>query len=122
MSRLILVVDDDQDILVTIEDILDAEGFPVRVARNGMEALELTEEASPALIVLDLWMPVMTGQELVARLRQRGDSTPILVMTAVQAGNSIAQELGAEGYIPKPFDIDRLLNEIERILGDSAST
>jgi DNA-binding NtrC family response regulator len=116
MSRSILVVDDDQNILLTIQDILLSEGFPVRVARNGQEGLESVHHERPDLIVLDLWMPLMSGQEMAERLKSSGISVPILVMSAIQAGETIAEEMDASGFIPKPFDINRLLDEVERLL------
>lgn len=116
MTQQILVVDDDQNILLTIQDILSAEGFPVRVARNGKEGLQSAMQDPPALIVLDLWMPTMSGQEMMEQLRSDGFTTPVLIMSAINAGDQIAQEIDAAGFIPKPFDIDRLLDEIERLL------
>jgi DNA-binding response OmpR family regulator len=116
MTQSILVVDDDQNILLTMQDILTSEGFPVRVAHNGREGLESVEAEEPDLIVLDLWMPQMDGREMAQRLRERGHSVPILVMSAIQSGNRIAQEMRAQGFIPKPFDIDDLLGEIRRLL------
>lgn len=116
MTQSILVVDDDQNILLTVQDILSAEGFPVRVARNGKEGLESVVQEPPALIVLDLWMPSMSGQEMAERLHNHGFTIPILVMSAIHAGDQIAREINAAGFIPKPFDVDRLLDEIERVL------
>jgi DNA-binding response OmpR family regulator len=99
MTQSILVVDDDHSILLTLRDILSAEGFPVRLARNGKEGLASVEQDPPSLIVLDLWMPLMNGQEMARLLRKRGISTPILVMSAIQAGNQIAEEIDAAGFI-----------------------
>lgn len=116
MTRQILVVDDDQNILLTLQDILSAEGFPVRLARNGQEGLTSVMQDPPALIVLDLWMPLMSGQEMIEHLRSDGITIPVLVMSAVNAGDQIAREINAAGFIPKPFDVDRLLGEIDRVL------
>lgn len=116
MTESILVVDDDNNILLTIRDILSAEGFPVRVAHNGQEGIECVTREPPALIVLDLWMPSMSGQEMAERLRSDGFQIPILVMSAIHAGDQIAREIDAAGFIPKPFDIDRLLSEVDRVL------
>ncbi|MEX2425370.1 MAG: response regulator [Thermomicrobiaceae bacterium] len=117
----ILIVDDDQNILLTIKDILSSEGFPVRVARNGHEGLESVRHEQPDLILLDLWMPSMNGQEMAQRLGDAGVSIPILVMSAVQKGEHLASQMGAAGFIPKPFDIIRLLDEVERLLGNQSS-
>lgn len=116
MTQQILVVDDDQSILLTLQDILSAEGFPVRVARDGKEGLQSAVQDPPALIVLDLWMPTMSGQEMVKQLRSDGYTIPVLIMSAINAGDQIARELNAAGFIPKPFDVDRLLDEVDRLL------
>lgn len=121
VTQSILVVDDDQNILLTIKDILSAEGFPVRVAHNGEEGLRSVALEPPSLIVLDLWMPAMSGREMAERLRDDGFSIPILVMSAINAGDQIAREIDAAGFIPKPFDVDRLLSEIERVLHDRSA-
>lgn len=92
------------------------EGLQVRVAHDGEEGLRSVEQDPPDLILLDLWMPQMDGPEMARSLNRRGVGIPILVMSAIQAGDQIAAEINASGFIPKPFDIDRLLSEITRLL------
>jgi CheY-like chemotaxis protein len=112
----ILVVDDDEVILSTVEFILADEGYPVAVAMNGEEALERVEEDPPRLILLDMKMPVMDGWGFAARYRQRlGPHAPIVVMTAAHDSRGRAAEIGADGYISKPFDVENLLAIVRRL-------
>ncbi len=115
---MILVVDDDPDILEALSEILEAEGFEIRRARNGKEALERLEPDPPQLILLDLMMPVMDGWEFAQRLRQRGtlSNIPIIVLSADRNVGSKAQDIGAVGYLAKPFELNELLEMVHRAL------
>lgn len=111
----ILVVEDDDVILSTLEFLLVEDGYTVTLASNGKEALEQAERHPPCLILLDMKMPVMDGWAFVAAYRERpGPYAPVIVMTAAQDARSRAQEIGADGLIAKPFDIDRLLDIVHR--------
>jgi len=114
-GRPILVVDDDPSILVTVSEILDLEGYPVETAANGAEALECIARSRPSLVLLDMRMPVLDGWGFARELKERGIHLPILVMTAAQNARSWAEEIGAEGYLPKPFEIPELLDHVERL-------
>ncbi len=111
----ILVVDDDQDILSTVAEILEFEGYKVERASNGVEGLRAVERAHPALVLLDMRMPVLDGWGFARTLKERGISLPILVMTAAHDARRWAQEIGAEGYVAKPFNLGDLLNAVERL-------
>ncbi len=113
----ILVVDDDPSIRATISEILRMEGYPVEVAANGAEALTTVERSRPGLVLLDMRMPVLDGWGFARGLRERGVDLPILVMTAAQNARRWAEEIGADGYLAKPFDIDDLLDAVERRYG-----
>jgi CheY-like chemotaxis protein len=112
----VLVVDDDHAILLAVKDILELEGYPVVTATNGAEALRRIEEERPALILLDMRMPGMNGWDVARTLRERGIAVPILVMTAAQDARRWAEQIGANGYLAKPFDLDDLLVSVERLL------
>lgn len=111
----ILVVDDDQSILATIHEILELEGYPVVAVSDAAEALRRAVEVRPSLLLLDMRMPGMTGWELAAELRSRGIAVPILVMTAARDAQLWAEQIGAAGFLPKPFDLDDLLAAVERL-------
>ncbi len=113
-ARPILVVDDDVEILAMLRDFLEGEGLTVRTATNGAEALDMIDEVAPALILLDMRMPVLDGWGFAARLRERHATYPIVVMTAAESARRWADEIGATGYIAKPFDVNELLQLIER--------
>ncbi len=112
-TPLVLVVDDDPDILDAICDILEAEGYRVARARHGLEALERVEAERPAVILLDLMMPVMDGVAFAQALRNgpSPDPPPILVISA-DGNPQRAASVGAQGYLAKPFDIDALLAHV----------
>ena len=110
----ILVVDDDPSILATVSEILEFEGYPVRTATNGAEALQVIEQEPPSLVLLDMRMPVLDGWGLARRLGERGVRLPIVVMTAAQDARRWAEEIGAAGYVPKPFELPELLDTVER--------
>ena len=114
-QRPILVVDDDPVILKAVEYILSDEGYAVVVAANGKEALDCVSRNPPTLILLDMKMPVMDGWAFVAAYREMpGPHAPIIVMTAAQDARSRAIEIGADGYIAKPFDLDDILAVVQR--------
>jgi CheY-like chemotaxis protein len=115
----ILVVDDDPDILEALSEILEAEGFEIRRARNGKEALERLEPDPPQLILLDLMMPVMDGWEFAQRMRQKPPAIskiPLIVLSADRNVGSKALDIGAVGHLAKPFELNDLLDMVRRAL------
>jgi CheY-like chemotaxis protein len=120
----VLVVDDDPDILEALSEILEAEGFEIRRARNGKEALERLEPDPPHLILLDLMMPVMDGWEFAQRMRQKPDfaAIPIIVLSADRNVGSKAKDIGAMGHLAKPFELNDLLSMVRQSLNPSADS
>jgi len=116
MPHDILVIDDDPAILATVADILKDEGYVVRTAANGMEGLAAIEQRRPALVLLDMRMPVLDGWGFVRALRERGLELPLVVMTAAQDARRWAQEVGAPGFLAKPFDLVELLAVVEQLM------
>jgi CheY-like chemotaxis protein len=115
----ILIVDDDPGILGFLELALLDEGYRVRAATNGRDALERVSETTPDLILLDMNMPVMDGWEFCDRLRGRGQpytTIPIVVMTAARDASTRSREVGAQGFLGKPFDLDRLFQTLQSLL------
>jgi two-component system, chemotaxis family, chemotaxis protein CheY len=127
MSPLVLVVDDDPDILDAICDILESEGYRVSRARHGQEALQRVDDERPAIILLDLMMPVMDGVTFAQRLRDRAvegtlDGTiPIVVISAEGNPQKVAA-VGAAGYLAKPFDIETLLSQVALMTSSPSSS
>jgi CheY-like chemotaxis protein len=116
-ERSILVIDDDPAILNTVSEILEFEGYAVATATNGAEGLRCVEQITPALVLLDMRMPVLDGWGFARTLQERGVSLPIVVMTAAQDARRWAQEISASAYLAKPFDLLDLLEVVQRQLG-----
>jgi CheY-like chemotaxis protein len=115
--RPLLLVEDDDDVRDAIAASLRDEGYVVAEAGNGRLALEwLQRNADPCLVLLDLWMPVMSGMELREKMVQdpRLAALPLVVVTAAGDGKDRAEEMGAIGYLRKPLDLQDLLATVER--------
>ena len=112
----ILVVDDDTSIRSFVEMALDSEGYVVSTATNGAQALAVTDQVQPDLILLDMRMPIMDGWTFARRYREKSSEpkAPIVVITAATDAGERAAEIQADGYLGKPFDLDELLGLVER--------
>ena len=115
-ERPILVVDDDEVIRMTVAEALDLEGLPFVTATNGAEALAEVERSRPSVVLLDMRMPVLDGWEFARQLEDRGLDVPIIVMTAAQDAARWAQEVSAAACLAKPFELNDLLDAIDRML------
>jgi two-component system OmpR family response regulator len=110
----ILVVDDEESIRKMLELGLKQEGYDVKTAVNGNDALEKVKTWSPHIVVLDIMMPVMDGYDLCQGIQQISDAAMIM-LTALDAATDVARGLrmGAHDYLAKPFHFDELLARIE---------
>jgi len=117
MSR-VLVVEDDPDLVFTLKDNLEFEGHTVIAARDGAEGLALVTEHRPQLIILDVMLPGMNGLQLCRSLRQRGDRTPVILLTARSQEAEKVQGLdaGADDYVTKPFSVQELMARVRATL------
>ena len=118
-SKTVLIVEDDPDIREVLEEMIDAGGHPVVTATNGAEGLAaLAQVAPPALVLLDLMMPVMSGfaflEELARKKDRAGDK--VLLISANETVERAAQLPGVVGYVKKPFDLDEVLALVEKFL------
>ncbi len=114
--RVILVVDDDHDLRESLREILEEEGFETIGAANGKEAIELLQQGGqppPHVILLDIMMPVMTGLDVLDRLRRDAPftSTPVVFMTAFR---TLVKTDEKTRVLYKPFSIDRVLSAIRQ--------
>jgi GAF domain-containing protein/class 3 adenylate cyclase/ActR/RegA family two-component response regulator len=119
-GRSILVVDDNADLRSYVSGILRANGYRVHIARNGDEGFRVAQQVMPSLIVTDLMMPLVTGLEMIAMIRQESKlkGIPIILLTAkIDEETRISgTELGADAYLAKPFNDRELLAEVRNLL------
>jgi CheY-like chemotaxis protein len=116
----VLVVDDDRDILWSMDMALSDEGYEVLTASDGAEALAVLQQHVPKVILLDMRMPVMDGWQFARAYRRRpGPHAPIVVVTAARDAAERAAEIQAEDVLPKPFRVDDLLRMVDRYTGRS---
>jgi len=112
-TKRILIVEDDVDILRFLSRELAEAGFEVLAYDTGMRGLSAVRETQPDLVILDLGLPDMSGQEIARRVRRTGD-TPILILTASDEVGTKVEMLnaGADDYLAKPFNVQELLARI----------
>ncbi|MER3419101.1 MAG: response regulator [Chloroflexota bacterium] len=117
----VLVVDDDPHIRHLVTLALLGEGYTVEQVADGLRALERATLSPPSLVLLDLNMPGMSGWEVHARLRESHPDVPVVYMTANLSAPDEARRHGAAGCLPKPFDIDDLLQMVGQLTGVAAA-
>lgn len=115
----VLVVDDEPNILLSLEFLMRKNGFQVFIARNGLEALQLIETHRPQVILLDIMMPDMDGYEVCKYVREKEQlkATKIIFLSAKSKENDIAKGLaaGADKYLTKPFSTRQLVAEVKEL-------
>jgi len=116
--RTILIIDDDSRLRNSFERILTEEGYTVRTAATGEDGLELIRESVPALVIMDVRMPGMSGLEAFQKIREIDSKLPVIIMTAYSTTETAieATKMGAFDYILKPFKIPEVLELIEQAL------
>ena len=120
MKKTILVVDDEFEVAHAVETILEDEGFEVLCAGDGLEAQKVLKEKIPDLIITDIMMPNCNGYQLLETIRKTDDykNVPVVLMSAAQIKNSAARP---QGFLKKPFNLDNLLETVEKIIGKGSS-
>jgi len=121
MKTEILVVDDEPNILNTLEGILSDEGFNVILATNGREALEIISERKPDLTLLDIWLPEVDGIEVLQRAIEENPLLKIVMMSGHSTIDTAvkATKIGAKAFIEKPISMDDLLSTINTVLNET---
>src|ERR1022692_3666090 len=114
----VLVVDDELDIREGLELLLTTEGYSVELAQNGTEGIQKMESRAYDLVLLDLMMPDRSGMDVLKEVRARDRETPIFMITAYGSVEAAVEalKLGAHDYFSKPWDNDKLLIEIGRMI------
>lgn len=118
MAELILLVDDEASIIQLAQLYLEREGFRIISAGDGQAALELVASQRPALVVLDVMLPMLDGFEVCRRLRAKDDNVAIIMLTARDddIDKIVGLELGADDYLTKPFNPRELVARVKAIL------
>jgi DNA-binding response OmpR family regulator len=126
MKKKILIVEDDAHILLGLEEVLRSDGFEVAVCNRGDQALDAVSKQRPALVLLDVMLPGLSGYDICKQLRAKKSTTPILMLTAKghEIDKVVGLDLGADDYVTKPFGVRELLARIHALLRrtDGAST
>ncbi|MCE2961935.1 MAG: response regulator transcription factor [Chitinophagales bacterium] len=120
MSAKLLLVDDEPNILLSLDFLMRKNGFQVLLARNGTEAMQLLKEQTPDLVILDIMMPDVDGYQICQFIK--GDeilqSTKVIFLSAKSKESDIAKglELGADAYMTKPFANKALLEKVKELI------
>lgn len=123
MPSKVLIVDDEVNIVISLEFLMEQAGYEVAVARTGEEAMGQVESFNPDIVLLDVMLPGINGFDILQHIRQRprSQNTAVIMLTAkgreVEVTKGLA--LGANAYITKPFSTRELLAEVRRHLGVS---
>ena len=120
-----LVVEDEPNIVLSLEYVIKEAGYEVRVARDGEEALKAVEEAAPDLILLDVMIPKRDGYDVCQTIRANPAWNDVNVIMLTARGREVEREkglaLGADAYITKPFSTREPTDRLKRVLGAGAS-
>src|ERR1700742_2875662 len=118
MKTKILIVEDDPHILLGLEEVLKSEGYEVVSCSRGDEACAMVARVQPALIVLDVMLPGLSGYDICKQLRAKKVAVPILMLTAKgqEIDKVVGLDLGADDYVTKPFGVRELLARIHALL------
>lgn len=118
MPKKILIIEDDPGILLSLKDEFESEGYTVSTAEDGEKGLEIPKQQRPDLIILDIMLPVLDGYEVCKKLRMKGDTTPIIMLTVKdkEIDRVLGLELGADDYVTKPFSLRELMARVKAVL------
>jgi CheY-like chemotaxis protein len=112
----VMIVDDDEDVIEIGTLVLEAAGFRVVAAGDGVDALEILEREEPLLILLDLMMPIMDGEQFLQALRARNIThIPVILMSGYSGALEIAHEFSTAALLRKPVDMDVLLKTVRDV-------
>jgi len=123
MTRRILIVDDEPNIVASLEFLMRGDDYDVLVARNGEEALRLAERFRPDLVLLDVMMPQRSGFEVCRRIRENPVLSDMKIVMLTARGRDVEREkglrTGANAYVTKPFSTKELMNTVRGLLPGS---
>ena len=114
----ILLIEDDREISSTIQKVLEASGYKVAAANNGVDGRRLADSLKPDLVITDMMMPRMGGFPVLEYLKSQPQPPKVIMITANEGGRhkAYAEMLGVDDYLRKPFAMDVLLDTLDRVL------
>lgn len=119
-KKRILVIEDDPDIAITMKYMLNKKGYEVSVSNNGREGFDRIKQELPDLVILDLILPDLAGEEVCREVRKDDNlkNTPIIMVTAKYSDvdKVVGRVIGANRYMTKPFDMEELLEGVESLI------
>lgn len=123
MTKKVLIVDDEPNIVTSLEFLMEVNGYEVCIARNGEEALNQAQALHPDIILLDVMLPIRSGFEVCQKIRESIGLRGIKILMLTAKGRDIEVEkgkaVGADDYITKPFSTQELVERVRRLLGES---
>ncbi|MBL8539679.1 MAG: response regulator [Burkholderiales bacterium] len=124
MAKKILIADDEPNIVISLEFLMQRNGYEVKTAGDGDAALRLVGEFRPDLILLDIMLPLKSGYEVCQKIRENPEVSAMKVVMITAKGRDIevakGLALGADAYITKPFSTQDLLEQVKRLLSEAA--
>ena len=114
----ILIVDDEPNILLSLEFLFKKEGFKVFIARDGEEAMGIVNESNPELVILDIMMPKVDGYEVCKYIKENNEEVKVVFLTAKNKEQDVQKglDMGADLYITKPFSNKELVSKVKYLL------
>ncbi|WP_290648128.1 response regulator [Aquisalimonas sp.] len=123
MPKRILIVDDEPNIVLSLQFLMKKSGYEVETATDGEQALEAVERQQPDLMLLDVMMPRKDGYQVCQILREREECANMRIVMLTAKGRDVEREkgmsLGADDYITKPFSTQDVINKVSEMLGES---
>lgn len=119
MANTVLIIDDSETIRQRVAGALEAAGFAVTMARDGIEGLEQIEKQQPNMVILDVNMPRLNGLDMLERIDVKSRNLPVLLLTTEVQPSLIARakKAGAKGWMVKPVNVEQLLETVRRTIG-----
>lgn len=121
MTKTILIADDEPNIVISLEYLLQRDGYRVLVARNGQEALDAVNASAPDLVLLDVMLPQVSGFEVCQKIRENPALAAMRIVMLTAKGRDVEMSkglaLGADAYVTKPFSTQDLLAQVRALLG-----
>ncbi|MEN4761150.1 MULTISPECIES: response regulator [unclassified Chryseobacterium] len=113
----VMVCDDHQSILDVVQLMLESSGFEVITEVDSTKLISRIKKSNPDILLLDLWMPSLSGEEILKLIRTDDEivNLPVIVLSASANGDDIAKDAGADSFVPKPFDMDDLIGKIRHL-------